>query len=563
VGLIAGLGAVGFRWLIKGVQWLFFNRGAVAFDFLGDNYVILLPAIGGLFVGLLVYFLAREAKGHGVPEVMEAVNLRGGRIRPRVAFIKALASSISIGSGGSVGREGPIAQIGSSIGSTLGQLLRLPDDWIKGLVLAGAAGGISATFNAPIGGVFFALEVIQRRFMARNLGYIVISSVTADVIAHNFLGNRPSFIIPEHVMASHWEMLPYAIMGVLAGFLVFLFVRFFYGVESFFENLKFPEYLKPVLGGIVVGAIALYYPEIFGVGYSGSYSVGGIWLEEGALDLALAGLIAIHTLLILMAAKMVATSFTVGSGGSGGVFAPSLFIGSMMGGAFGIGVYHLFPAITASTQAEVTGAYALVGMGAFFAATARAPITAIVMLFEMTRNYELILPLMTAVVISTLVSRGLSRESIYTLKLVRRGIDVHRREQADFMRNIRVDNVMTRDFPTVRPALPVYKLIDELHESGHHGFPVVDAEGHFCGVVTLQDIDVAMAKADATLTVEDIMTKSPIVAYPDQSIHDAVAQLGGRDVGRIPVVDRSDSKRLLGVLRRHDITRVYTTALER
>jgi CIC family chloride channel protein len=235
----------------------------------------------------------------------------------------------------------------------------------------------------------------------------------------------------------------------------------------------------------------------------------------------------------------------------------------MMGGAFGIGVYHLFPAITASTQAEVAGAYALVGMGAFFAATARAPITAIIMLFEMTRNYELILPLMTAVVISTLVSRGLSRESIYTFKLVRRGIDIHRREQADFMRNIRVEDVMTRDFPTILPTMPVPKLIDELHESGHHGFPVVDEKGLFSGVVTLQDIDVAMAKADASLTVADIMTKSPIVAYPDQSIHDAVAQLGGRDVGRIPVVDRSDPKKLLGVLRRHDITRVYTTALER
>jgi CIC family chloride channel protein len=561
VGLLAGLGAVVFRWMIKGFQWVFFARGATAFDFLGDHYVILIPVLGGLLFGPLIYFLAREARGEGPPEVMEAVAIRGGRIRSRVAVVKALASSICIGSGGSVGREGPIVQIGSSVGSTVGQWLRLPEDWVKTLVLCGAAGGISATFNAPIGGVFFALEVIQRRFIAGNLGFIVIGSVTADFIAHRFLGTKPSFSIPPYSIASYWEMLPYIVLGIITAFAVLGFIRLFYKCEDLFSVWKIPGYLKPALGGIIIGLIGFYYFDIFGVGYGGGYGVGGVFTERGGVDMALVGEIGLATLVIMMLLKMVATSVTLGSGGSGGIFAPSLFIGAMLGGAFGIIVHRLFPAITAPSAAEASGGYALVGMGAFFAATVQGPITAIILLFEMTRDYALILPLMTAVIISTIIARAFSRESIYTLRLVRRGIDIHRQEEADILGAITVNEVMTRDFPTVLPSMPVPELMEKLHQSGHHGFPIVDESGRFCGIVTLQDVEAAMSRKDSTLTAGDIATKSPIVAYPDQSIHDALAQFGGRDVGRIPVVDRNDPKRLLGVLRRHDVIRAYTKAL--
>jgi CIC family chloride channel protein len=561
VGLLAGLGAVVFRWLIKDFQRLFFRQGAVWFGSLGNYYVILLPVLGGLLFGPLIYFLAREAKGEGPPEVMEAIAVKGGRIRARVGAIKTIASSICIGSGGSVGREGPIVQIGSSVGSAIGQWLRLSEDWVKTLVLCGAAGGISATFNAPIGGVFFALEVIQRRFIAANLGFVVISSVTADFIAHRFLGTTPSFSISTYSMASNWEILPYALLGILAGVGSFIFIRFFYRCEDFFASFRLPEYLKPALGGIVIGLIGFYYFDVFGVGYGGSYGVGGLFVREGGVDKALIGEIGLATLLIILTLKMVATSVTLGSGGSGGIFAPSLFMGAMLGGAFGIIVYRLFPTIAVPSEAEASGAYALVGMGAFFAATVHGPITAIVMLFEMTRNYDLILPLMTAVIISMLTARAFSRESIYTMELVRRGVDIHREEQADIMRDITVGEVMTRDFPTVLPSMPVSQLMEELHESGHHGFPVADESGNFCGVVTLQDVEAALSRQDTTLTACDIATQSPIVAYPDQSIHDALAQFGGRDVGRIPVVDRDNPKKLLGVLRRHDVIKAYTKAV--
>jgi len=555
VGLLAGLGAVVFRWMIRGFHNFFFDGGERALGFLDQYYVILIPAAGGLVVGLLIHFLAREARGHGVPEVMEAVAVKDGRIRQRVAIVKALASSVCIGSGGSVGREGPIVQIGSSVGSTLGQWFRLPGDWLRTLVACGAAGAISATFNAPIGGIFFALEVILGRVMVRSFGFIVISSVVADFTAHIFLADEPSFSLKTpYEMASYWEILPYVLLGILAAFIAVGFIRLLYKTEDIFDLWKIPAYLKPAFGGILIGVIGLYGYGLFGLG-NGLFGVG-YGYADSPVDLALASNIGLGMLFAMLFLKMLATSITIGSGGSGGVFAPSLFIGSMLGGAFGEVTHRLFPAITAPS-----GAYALVGMGAVFAGAARAPITAIIMLFEMTRDYTLILPLMLAVVISTLVARNLGRESIYTLKLVRRGIDIHRREEADILGAISVNEVMTRDFPTILPSMSVSELINELHQSGHHGFPMVDERGRFCGCVALEDVEAAMSRRDPTLTAGDIATKSPIVAYPDQSIRDALAQFGGRDVGRIPVVDRNNPQKLVGILRRHDIVRAYTRAV--
>jgi len=548
VGVIAGFGAVVFRWLISSFQSLFFGQGANLLGFLGDYYVILLPAVGGLLVGLLVYFGAREAKGHGVPEVMEAVAIRGGRIRPRVAVVKSLASSICIGSGGSVGREGPIVQIGSSAGSAIGQWLRLPDDWIRILVACGAAGGISATFNTPVGGTFFALEIILGRFMTPKLGFVVISSVIADIISNIFLGNQASFGIVSYGIVSYWEILGYVVLGILAGLAAFIFMRLLYKCEDLFNALKIPEYVKPAIGGIGVGLIGLYSYDLFGVGYGDVY-----WVSQMSIDHALTGDIVLQTLLVLVVLKIVATSLTLGSGGSGGVFAPSLFIGAMLGGAFGKVAYALFPAAVAPS-----GAYALVGMAAVFAGGARAPITAIIMLFEMTRDFKIVLPLMIAVVISTLITRALSRETIYTLKLARRGIHVHQMLEASPFRRIRVAEVMTRNFPSVPVKMSVTDLMDRFQKTGHHGFPVVDEKGNFRGMVTLSDVQSATSRNNfSDLSVGDIASTSVIVAYPDQSIHDALAKLGDLEVGRIPVVDRKNPKRLLGCLRRQDIIKAY------
>jgi len=554
VGVIAGFGAIAFRWLIISFQRLSFGELAGALGFLGEYYVILLPAIGGLFVGLIIYYGAREAKGHGVPEVMEAVALRGGRIRPRVAIIKALASSICIGSGGSVGREGPIVQIGSSFGSTLGQRLKLSDDWVRTLVACGAAGGIAATFNAPIGGAFFAHEVILGRFVTPKFGFVIISSVVASVISRVFLGDRPSFDIVPYTMVSNWELLPYALLGVISALVAVAFVRVLYKAEDLFDAWHIPQWIKPAIGGIGIGLIGLYSFDLLGVGYGKAY-----WISSMSIDQALAGGIAVQSLIILLVLKLVATSLTLGSGGSGGVFAPSLFIGAMLGGAFGILTHHLFPSITAPS-----GAYALVGMAAVFAGAARAPITAIIILFEMTADYKIIIPLMVAVVISTVITQNMSRESIYTLKLVRRGVDTRGLEERSPLRTVTAAQVMTQNYPTILPETPVNDLIARLRKTGHHGFLIADAVGNLQGVVTISDVEAAMAEGDIKdLTAADIATKNLITAYPDQPLHDVLVKLGAREVGRIPVVDRNNPKRLLGALRRSDIIRAYTKGVRR
>jgi len=273
VGVGAGLGAVIFRRLIEGVQTAAYDGLGGLLAGIAPFHLLIIPALGGLIVGPLIYRFAREAKGHGVPEVMEAVALRGGRIRPRVALVKSLASSICIGTGGSVGREGPIAQIGSALGSTLGQALKLSDERIRSLVACGAAGGVAATFNAPIAGSLFALEVILGQFHAVYFGAVVISAVTADVIAHIFEGDLRAFAVPEYSLVSPWELALYTLLGALAAILSVAFSRLLYLLEDLWDEIRLPEYLKPALGGLVLGAVGILtykidgYPRVFGVGY--------------------------------------------------------------------------------------------------------------------------------------------------------------------------------------------------------------------------------------------------------------------------------------------------------
>ncbi len=406
VGLTGGLGAVGFRLLINLFQTLAYGSPGELLEVVKTipwTYKVGIPAAGGLLVGPLVYFLAREAKGHGVPEVMEAVALRGGVIRKRVVFVKSVASAISIGTGGSVGREGPIVQIGSAIGSTLGQALNVSADRMRALVGCGAAAGIAATFNAPIAGSMFALEVVLGDFGLATFSPIVISSVVATAVSRHYLGDTPAFIVPAYQLVSVWEFPIYLVLGLFCAVLGVTFTKTLYGFEDLFDSFKFPEYLKPVIGGAILGVSGLFVPQILGVGY-------------GAMDLALMQQIAWWLMLLLVAAKLLATSITIGSGGSGGIFAPSLYLGAMAGGFFGMVVHHLFPNVTASP-----GAYSIVGMGAVVSATTHGPLAAILILFEMTGSYKIILPLMFSCIIATIASRQLMKESIYTLKLVRRG----------------------------------------------------------------------------------------------------------------------------------------------
>jgi CIC family chloride channel protein len=416
IGVGAGLGAVAFRYLIIGITWLvtgrqdFSDAGRVAsthLGALGPWFLLLAPVLGGLVYGPLVTRFAPEARGHGVPEVMVAVARNGGRIKARVATVKSLASALCIGTGGSVGREGPIVQIGSALGSSIGQALRVPAGRLTLMVACGAAGGISATFNAPMAGVVFGLEIILRAFAAETFGVLVISSVTANVVARLLVGDDTILHLPHWTLGSSAELPLYAVLGVLAGLVSWGFARVLYAIEDACDAIWHgPEWLRPAVGGLVLGAVLLALPQLYGVGYP--------VLEDG-----LAGQYALGFLLLLAVGKMLATSLTIGIGGSGGVFAPSLFVGGLAGTAFGGLAATLFPALHLAP-----GAFGLVGMAAVFAGAAHAPITAVLIVFELTGDYAVILPLMIAVVLATGVSHLVSRHTIYTLKLLRRGIDL-------------------------------------------------------------------------------------------------------------------------------------------
>ncbi|MGN6125346.1 MAG: chloride channel protein, partial [Humibacter sp.] len=405
VGAGAGLAAVVFRWLVQTATLIF--TGTTDYSattghpanpwvpWLGGAFVILAPAIGGLIYGPLVHRFAREARGHGVPEVMYAVARRGGHIPGRVAVVKALASAITIGSGGSVGREGPIVQIGSALGSTLGRITRMSESQLRTLVACGAAGGIAATFNAPIAGVFFALELILRDFATRSFAAVMLSSITASVVGRAILGDHPFLVLPAFRVTQPSEYLLFAGLGLLAGAVGVLFSKILYLIEDVCDwAWRGPEWLRPAVGGLLLGLLLFAMPQLYGVGYP-------------VLEASVAGKYTIGFLLLLVVAKMAATSLTIGIGGSGGVFAPSLVIGAAFGAAAGEAIGLVIPGL--SGQA---GTFALVGMAAVFAGATRAPITAGIILFELTGEYSIILPLLLAVIVATGISRLLSRDTI-------------------------------------------------------------------------------------------------------------------------------------------------------
>jgi chloride channel protein, CIC family len=425
VGAGAGLGAVGFRWLIFGFTWLatgheqFGQQGRIAsshLEFLGIWFVFFVAVVGGLIYGPLIERYAKEARGHGVPEVMEAVALEKGRIRPQVTVVKALASALCIGVGGSVGREGPIVQVGSAWASTVGQVARMSESRLRVIVACGAAGGIAATFNAPITGLFFGAEIILRALSIEALFATILSAVTADLVSRAFFGSAPIFSgVPHGLVVSHdYTYLLIAVLGVATGFLGVGFKVVLYKFEDIANTIwrGRPEWARPAVGGILLGALLVALPELYGVGYP-------------VIDKAVSGRIVLWLLLILIVGKVAAASLTLAIGGSGGVFAPSLYTGAMAGMAFGVIVGHLFGHIE-STPAI----FAVLAMGGVFGAAAQAPLTAIASVIEMTNNYTLTLAVMLTVGIATALSRRVSYSSIYTEKLLRRGVDIDRSERS-------------------------------------------------------------------------------------------------------------------------------------
>jgi len=419
VGCGAGLGAVALRWLIDAVHHLSYDTLGGLLQPIEPFHLLILPALGGLAVGVLAHHSTREVGAHGVTEVIEAVASRTGTIRLGTAVVEVLASAICIGTGGSVGRLGPIAEFGSAIGSSVARFVRLRRTQERNLVACGAAGGISAMFNAPIAGSVFALEVVLGEINAGSSGLVVISAVTADAVTHAYTGDVHSFCAARYALVSGWELLVYVLLGLIAALVGVAFTRLLYLSQGMWSKVKLGKCLRPALGGLLLGIIGVLtfktrsYPRVFGVGYD-------------TIADALNGELAIQMTLALLALKLLATITVLGSGGRGGIFAPALFMGAMLGSTFGQIANLFIPEATSHS-----GAYALVGMAALFGAATQAPATAILILFEMSRDYALILPLMLATVVSSLVSGVISQETIYTRQLSQRRIHVQQHQDID------------------------------------------------------------------------------------------------------------------------------------
>jgi CIC family chloride channel protein len=550
IGVIAGFASVGVRILIREVSDISFpgDKGLLEnIMALPWYWKIIVPAVGGLIVGPLIYKFAPEAKGHGVPEVMASIMQKGGRIRPRVAIVKAITSSITIGTGGSVGREGPMIQIGSSIGSTIGQVLNLSTRRTKTLIGCGAAAGIAAAFNAPIAGILFSLELLLMDFSADKLIPVALSSVLSTTISRNIEGNFAAFSVPLYSTQSIYELIFYLILGVLSGIVSFLFIKVLYFSEDLFDKkLKIPSYIKPFLGGILLGCIAIFFPQILGMGYD-------------VMNIAMQGKMLITVSLVLIFVKILATSITLGSGSSGGIFAPSLFMGAMLGSMFGGLIQNVFPGVTAGP-----GAYALVAMAGLVAGTTRAPITAIIIVFEMTADYHVILPLVIVCVISTYVSAKFSRESIYTLKLVMRNINMKENTENDVVESIPIKNIIS-ETETVLVNDTVEDILDKAIRNNNPVLPVTNQNNELLGIISMRKL-LNLFKHKENLKgiviAGDIVNGEVKPLIRENNCLDAIERMKKYDLEGIPVVNNKDENKFTGMVWVKDIHSEYLKEME-
>ncbi len=544
IGAITGSLAVGFRYILLYATSLFWQRpvGADATSHLHWWMIMLVPAIGGLLVGPLVTFLAPETRGAGVPEVIKAVAIDEGKIKHRTTFFKIITTVLSISSGASVGREGPIVHIGSSVGSSIAQLIRLSGEWRRVLLACGAAAGIAATFNAPMAGMLFAVEIILVDFEIRYISHIAISSVTATVISHHFLGNLPTFTIPSYTLVSYWEIFLYFLLGILAGLTAIVFIKSISGMEQVFEYLPIPSFLQPVIGGVIVGLLAISFPLVLGVGYQ-------------SINLVLTAKMALQGMMLLMVVKLLATAVSLGAGFSGGIFAPSLVVGALLGGTYGSTAALLFPDLVAPFSA-----YGLVGMGAMVSGMTLAPITAIFTIFELTYNFEIILPLMTSCIASLIIVQTFYGTSIYEAKLRQKGVIIVRGHDVNILRSMLVADYMEHEFEQVRDNVPLNTLLQVAEASSFPHFVVLDHEQNLVGMLSMRDIKGCLAdmgELQDLLVAADIMSRTIHSLTPTDTFETAFAVFEGKQISTMPVVAANDRRKVIGILKKSTLLLAY------
>jgi len=539
VGVAAGLGGVALVRLIDFSHRLFFTDIRTALNITSVFYFILPPLIGSLLCGPLMFYFAPETVGSGITAVLRAVALRNGTIRPRVAIVKILASAICIGSGGSAGREGPIVQVGAAISSSLAHLLRLSPNQVRSLVACGVAGGISATFNAPLGGVFFAMEVILGRYGPRDFASIVMASVMSGFVTQFYLGRFPAFKVPAYEFQAAEEMPLYLVLGIVCALGGWLYVKTLTFTEDVFSSLRINPVLKPAVGGLLVGIMGFQVNEIFGDGYK-------------TVEDALAGRLPLMVCLGLAFFKILATSATVGSGNAGGLYAPSLFIGALLGGAFGKEAYHFLPGVAACP-----GVFALVGMGALSAGVAQAPVSSIILLFEISGNYNVILPVMASSIVSTVLLRHWLKGSIFTTGLTKRGIDIWRYRGGDLMGLIPVSEATLGCPPILSPDMSIIEALNTPNPDNIQCLPVLDESGRIKGIAGRNSIIAASLKTNRDLKVLDVIETDFLISWPDETLREAAMKMDEVPYDTMLVVNRTDPRKLLGVITKTGILIAY------
>ena len=543
IGLLGGMSATAFKWLSTMAQQFVvgpdpnFLQAALALPW---QLKLLIPAAGGLVAGLVLYLLPRETKGHGVSEIMEAVMIRRGVLNLRAAFVRSLSSLMSIGTGASIGREGPIVQISAALASKTGQLLRLRKENVSILVGCGVAAGLAAAYNVPIAASFFVMEIILGNFAVDIFAPLVISSIVSTLVYRKWFGNDPVYGTPHFALVSEWELLLYVILGALAGIAAVLFRRSMAISDRWFSKIPGPIFVKSTLGGLLIGVIGLMWPHVWGNGFD-------------AVNIILKNGMAFQLLIILFVLKIVATSISVGSGASGGVFTPTQFIGATLGGFVGFVAYHIFPG-----RVALPSAYALVGMGCLTAGTTYAPIMGILMVFEMTLDYEIILPLMLSCIISSTVARQFFHDSIYTEKLRLKGIRYDMSLEETAMKSIRVVDLQRTDAPVIEGNKHFKEVIHQLLKSRSNLIYVVDNDRKLLGSVDIHDLKEFFNEEDlySLVLARDVATPTGYV-FPEQPIIDIMDKLYLTDADQIPVVEDATSQKFAGVITRRDIIGTY------
>jgi len=547
VGFLVGVAAVWFKQLISWFHHLFYssvdinNGGDWSLDLL---FLPLIVGFGGLLVGLLNHFFNPHGESAAVSEAMKWAAI-DRRVPSRVIWFRPLASALTIGSGGSGGREGPIVQIGAAIGSWVGKRIKASSERIRLLIGCGTAAAIASAFNAPLGGLIFSIEVILGDFNIKVFSPLIFSAVIATVTARHMEGDVPVFQLPNYSLVSTWEFIFFVILGILCGLLAALFYKFYFKFTDLFENLPVHPALKPALGGVAVGFVGIVFPDVLGNGYE-------------SMDMVLTGKMGLMLAFFLIFVKMFATSLTIGSNGSGGMFAPALFIGSMTGGVFGMILNTLLPEHTGPS-----GAYALVGMGAVMSAAAHAPLSNILMVFELTNNYQIILPIMLACISATFTYSYFLPDSIYQQKLKRKGVMIWEGRESRIMEGIKVKDVMIREFETIPENLPFKKILALVKSSRELYFHTIDESGRLTGILSVQDMREFLFEASLAdiVIAKELAKQDMITIHPDESLNDAMEKFSIKDLDELPVVTKGKVVKMLGVIKRKDVINSYKKAV--